>query len=80
MGDVEDTGLFADSGVLGEDGGILHRHRPATEGDELGAEGKVGGFERRVEDCFGHGWRLLLREVLVNRARLGKGCGDAVFG
>lgn len=70
VGDVEYAGFLADGGVLGEDGGILHRHGTAAEGDEACAKGEVGGFERGVEDGFGHGRSLSRPVVLVNRARV----------
>ena len=40
------AGAGSNGVVLGEDAGVLHRHLPAGERHQLGAEGLVGVVER----------------------------------
>ena len=70
VGDVEDPGAGANGVVLGEDaGGILHRHLPAGERHQLGAQ--LPGGRRRAR-C---GWRdgvvviEFPKDVIVSEAK-----------
>ena len=47
---VEEAGPLADGAVLLEDAGVLERHQPAAELDELRAERHVSIVERRLVD------------------------------
>lgn len=51
--DVENADLLANCLVLIDDRAVLHGHVPSGKGHRAGAEGEVGGFERRMAE-IGH--------------------------
>lgn len=79
VGDVEDPAVVADGVVFLEDRLVLDGHVPAGEGDEAGAEGEVGAFQRAVFEVGRHAAERGVRARACQPARRGGGSARMLF-